>query len=160
MCRYLASKVQLQHLALVVVNNCSGPDTDMVDMQRLCQFDTPWVKYLAWISGLKSFTLHTAHCPFRDAPFGGQDKCPTNLPLAGELVHMFNEANAWTEEDRRSGLVIKDGNVMLSKNPMTRHLQRHHFAAFYSHWFLGACIYPRFKGLLRIELGIDPRSSG
>ena len=156
MCRYLASKVQLQHLALVIVNNCSIPQRDVVDMQRLCQFDRPWVKYLTWISGLKTFTLHTARCPFRDAPFESQDKCPTTLPLARGVVCTFNEAHKWTEEDRTSGLVIKDGDIERSKNPMTRHLQRHHFAAFYCLPHLGACMSHRFKEQLRIDLGIEP----
>ena len=159
MCRYLASKVQLQHLALVVVNNCSSPENDVVDMQRLCQLDRQWVKYLAWISGLKSFTLHTARCPFRDAPFEGKYECPTTLPLAGEVVHTFNGTHEWTEEDHISGLVIKDGDIERSKNPMTRHLERHHFAPFYPGLYLGACISHRFQESLRIELGVDPRSS-
>lgn len=158
MCRYLASKVQLQHLALVTVNNCSSPDSDLLLMQRLCQLDRPWVKYLTWISGLKSFTLHTARCPFRDVPFEGRDKCPTTLPLAGEVVDTFKKAHKWTEEDRINGLVIKDRNIKRSKNPMTRHLERHHFAAFYDLTPLGACVSNRFKELLRIELGIDPCS--
>ena len=66
MCRYLASKIQLQHLALVVVDNYSEPENDvvLVHMQRLCQLDSPWVKNLACIPGLRSFTLHTARCTF------------------------------------------------------------------------------------------------
>ena len=159
MCRYLASKVQLQHLALVVVNDCSLPQSDVVDMQRLCQLDRPWVKYLAWISGLKSFTLHTARCPFRDAPSEGRDQCPTTLPLASEVVHAFNETHVWTEEDRLRGLAIEDRGIERSKNPMTRHLQRHHFNPFYNLTPLGACISHRFKEQLRIELGIDPCSN-
>ena len=158
MCRYLASKVQLQHLALVVVNDCSIPQSDVVDMQRLCQLDRPWVKYLTWISGLKSFTLHTARCPLRDAPFEGRDQCPTTLPLTGEVVHAFNETHKWTKEDRLRGLVIKDRDIECSKNPMTRHLQRHLFIPFYNNTPLGACISHRFKELLRTDLGLDPCS--
>ena len=158
MCRYLASKIQLQHLALVVVNNWSDPENDVVDMQRLCQLDRPWAKCLAWISGLKSFTLHTARCPFRDAPFEGRDTCPTTLPLASEVKHTFEEAHNWTEEDRASGLVIREGGVECSKNPMTRHVERYNVAPFYGFSYLGACISYKFKELLRIELGIDPRS--
>ena len=158
MCRYLASKVQLQHLALVVVVNCSGLPEDVVHMQRLCQLDRPWVKYLAWVSGLESFTLHTARCPFRDAPFEGRDKCPTTLPLASEVVHAFQKVHNWTEEDRNSGLVIREGDRERSKNPMTRHLEKYHVAPIYSTFYPGACISHRFKELLLIKLGINPRS--
>ena len=155
MCRYTASKINLRHLALVIVNECSTPEEDLREMQDLCRMDRTWVKYLAWISGLRSFTLHTARCPFRDAPFEGLDKCPTTLPLASEVVHAFEEANNWTEEDRASGLVIREGIREFSKNPMTRHVERYDAAAFYSS-YLGACISHRFKELLRNDLGIDP----
>ena len=159
MCRYLASKVQLQHLALVLVNECSLPQDDLEAMQDICRMDKTWVKYLTWISGLTSFTLHAARCPFREAPFEGEDKCPTTLPLASEVVQAFEEAHEWTEEDHANGLVSKDGDIECSKNPMTRHLQRHFFNAFFGHEFLGACISHRFKEQLRIELGIDPCSN-
>ena len=155
MCRYLASKVELQHLALVLVNECSTPQSDVEKMQELCRMDRLWVKYLAWISGLTSFTLHTARCPFRDAPFEGEDKCPSTLPLASEVVYAVEEAHEWTEEDRTSGLVIKDGPFKRSKNPMTRHIQRHHHNPHFMGYF-GACISSNFKEQLRIELGIDP----
>ena len=159
MCRYLASKVQLQHLALVLVIKCPPlSQKDLEAMQDFCRMDRKWVRYLTWISGLKSFTLHTAHCPFRDAPFEDRDRCPTTLPLADEVVHAFNETHEWTEEDRLRGLVIKDGDIERSKNPMTRHLQRHHFNSFSNRTPLGACISHRFKEQLRTELGVDPRS--
>lgn len=160
MCRYLASNVKLQHLALVLVNDCSSPQSDVADMQRLCQMDSAWVKYLTWILGLTSFTLHTARCPFRDAPSEGRDKCPTTLPLAAEVKRAFNQTHLWTEEDRKSGLVIEDspdwydGRIERSKNPMTRHIERHQFNPFYVQP-LGACISHRFQELLRIELGVD-----
>ena len=156
MCRYLASKVQLQHLALVLVNGyCSLPQNDLEAMQDLCRMRNTWVKYLTWISGLRSFTLHAARCPFRDAPFQWEDKCPTTLPLASEVVDAFEEAHEWTEEDHTNGLVIMDGYYERSKNPMTRHIQRHHFNYFYSCAPLGACISHEFKELLLIHLGLD-----
>ena len=158
MCRYLASKVELQHLSLVLVNECSLPQSDLECMQGLCRMDKPWVKYLTWISSLTSFRLHTARCPLRDTPFEGRDDCPTTLPLAGGVVNTFNGTHEWTEEDRTSGLVIKDGKLERSKNPMTRHLQRHHFNPFRCQP-LGACISHRFKEVVRIDLGIDPYSS-
>lgn len=45
-CRNLASKVELQHLALVQVNECSLPETDLEDMQDHYRMDKPRVKYL------------------------------------------------------------------------------------------------------------------
>lgn len=62
-CRYLASKVQLQHLTLVIVNDCSSPQSDVEKMQEICRMDKAWVKYLTWISGLtrSHFILHAVH---------------------------------------------------------------------------------------------------
>lgn len=153
-CRYLASKIQLRHLAIVVVNNCSGPQEDVENMQDLCKMENPWAKYLAWISGLESFTLHTARCPCRDNPFEVHDRCPTTLPLLSEVVLSFNETHQWTAEDRANGLIIKEEGVERSKNCMTRHLERHHFSPFYGEP-LGACISRGFKEQLRTELGIE-----
>ena len=118
-CRYLASKTQLRHLAIVLVNNCSLAQQDVEDMQELCKIGNPWAKYLAWISGLKSFTLHTARCPCRDFPFEAHDRCPTTLPLTSEVERSFNERHRWTAEDRANGLVIrrKHGAFQKSHDP-------------------------------------------
>ena len=156
MCRYLASRVQLRHLLLVLVNNCSSVKEDVPDMQRLCKMENPWVEYLTLITGLRSFNLHTARCPLRDAPFEGRDRCPTTLPLAKRIRLSFNETHKWTAEDRNSGLVIKPSSQRYehSKNPMPRHLERQHFSAFYQD-HVGACISQGFKEQLRAELGIQ-----
>ena len=127
---------------------------DVEDMQELCKIGNLWAKYLAWISGLKSFTLHTARCPCRDFPFEAHDRCPTTLPLTSEVERSFNERHRWTAEDRANGLVIKDGSTERSKNPMTRHLEQQHFNPFYGEP-LGACISHGFKAQLRKELGIE-----
>ena len=153
-CRYLASKVQLRHLALVPVNNCSLPQTAVEDMQRLCRMEIPWVKYLTWVSGLRSFTLHAARCPYRDTAFEARDRCPTTLPLASEVINLYNEKHEWTTEDRMKGLIIEEGGVTSSKNPLTRHIERYHFNAFYGQR-LGACISQAIKEPLRKELGIE-----
>ena len=136
MSRYLASKVQLQRLALVIVNECSTLESNVEKMQEICRMDKAWVNYLTWISGLRSFTFHTARCPFPDAPFEGRDNCPTTLPLAAEIIHTFNDTQRWTEEDRKNGSVLRydDGYraYELPKNPMARHLLRRHFNPFYN----------------------------
>ena len=157
MCRYLASKVQLQRLALVIVNDCSTPETDVEKMQEICRMDKAWVKYHTWISRLRCFTFHTARCPFRDAPFEGRDNCPATLPLTAEIIHTFNDTQRWTEADRKNGSVLRydDGYraYELPKNPMARHLLRHHFNPFYN-WPVGPCISHRLKEAVRIELGV------
>ena len=132
--------------------------SDVGKMREIRRMDKAWVKYLIWISGLRSFTLHIARCPFRDAPFGGRDCCPTTLPLGAETVNTFNETQEWTEEDRKNGLVLKAGDgysaYELPKNPMTRHILRHHPNPFYSGWLVGACIPHRFKEAVRINFGV------
>ena len=154
-CRYLALKVQLQHLTPVIVNDCSSPQSDVEKMQEICRMDKAWVKYLTWISGLRSFTLHTARCPFRDTPFEGRDGCPTALPLAAEVLDTFSKNRRGTEEDRKYDSVLKDGDrYKLPKTPMARHLLRHHFNAFYFAP-VGACISYRFKEAVRIDLGVQ-----
>lgn len=155
-CRYLASKVQLTHFTLVIVNNCTFAEHDIVDMRTLCKIENPWVRHLITIKGLKSFNLHTARCPYRDTPFEARARCPTTLPLARGVVLAFNKTHEWTAEDRTNGLVIKnvDGRREFSKNTMTRHLERHHFNPFYGEP-LGVCISQGFKKQLRTALGIE-----
>lgn len=87
-------------------------------MQRLCKMAKPWAKYLTWISGLRSFTLHTARCPCRDSPFEGRSKCPTTVPLTAEAIHPFNETHQWTEEDRTNGSAITEWWGEFSKSIM------------------------------------------
>lgn len=119
------------HATLVIVNDCSSPQSDVEKMQEICRMDKAWVKYLTWISGLRSFTLHTARCPFRDTPFEGRDDCPDALPLAAEVLDTFSKNRRGTE-DRKYDLVLKDGDrYKLPKTPMARHLLRHHFNPFY-----------------------------
>ena len=106
-------------------------------------------------SGLRSFNLHTARCPCRDYPFEALDRCPTTLPLASGFMNSFNKTREGTAEDRTNGLVIKDGNIELHKDIMTRHLERRYSSPFYGE-SLGACISKGIKEQLRTKLSIEP----